>query len=738
MISRTMNHPEQEEVRIALVGCGAIANAHARAVAAVSRARCTVMFDVDTARADALRDTYFPEAKVVDTLDQVGAHADAAIVAVPNIFHAPVTLALLRAGVHVLCEKPLATTEDAAQEMVAAAERRVLGCGLSRRFVASTALVSEALRRDVVGRPRHFEIRESVWNWPLNRGTFDKRSAGGGVLIDLGPHVLDLVAVWLGPVEILEYEDDSLGGVESTAWARIRCHGLHGPVDGEIFLTRAYQTPNYARIFCDDGYIEVNPHERTQIKIAFGQKPQDFITTAQSNASDPFARQLENFIAAINGEEQLVVTSADAVAVVRLIESCYSRRQSLKEPGSRGYVPASVDDPHHPYNKILVTGASGKVGSRLIEMWAERDGLSQLRCMVRSYGTASRVMRFPVEIVEADLTDSEAVRKAVQGCDAIIHLGVGARAERETTPLLAAARAFGVRRFVHMSTAAVYGIRMPQRIEEQQENTPPVKTGEPYADEKAAAERAAMRECARGLEGMILRPHVIYGPYMRWSGELMELLAEGRVPLIEDGGWCNLIYIDDLVESVRCALATKEGFGVPLFITDGKPLRWRDYIEAHAALMGATPPRRTRAEVARPKMGPLAWLRASVRPLLPVLRSDQFRAFVFESPAIQATIFRAYLALRDKQTLRPYVAGLRSTSDDAAPANGVGPAFHELWTTLQLSEARLSSARAEEVINFRASVDFSEGLRRSAAWFQRFGLIMDAEAASRQSNLVTP
>ena len=357
--------------------------------------------------------------------------------------------------------------------------------------------------------------------------------------------------------------------------------------------------------------------------------------------------------------------------------------------------------------------------------------------MVRSYGAASRLMRFPVETVEADLTDVEAVRRAVEGCDAVIHLGVGERAERETVPLLAAARAFGIRRFVHMSSAAVYGIHLPQHIEEQQEQTRVVKTGEPYADEKAAAERAVIRECARGLEGMILRPHIVYGPYMRWSGELIELLAEARVPLIEDGGWCNLIYIDDLVECVRCALAAKEGFGDPLFITDDKPLRWRDYIEAHAALIGATPRRRTRAEVVRPKMGARAWLRASVSPLLPVLRSDQFRAFVFESPAVQATIFRAYLALRDKQTLRSYIAELRSTSADAAPVNGAEPTFHELWTTLQLSEARLRSTRAANVINFRASVDFSEGLRRSAAWFSGFGLMMDADVPKRESTLLT-
>lgn len=730
-----MNHPKEEEVRIALVGCGAIAHAHARAIAAVSRARCTVLFDVDKTRAEALRSTYFPTAKVVDNLDHVGAQADASIVAVPNAFHAPVTLALLRGGGHVLCEKPLATTEADAQEMMAlaAAERRVLACGLTRRFVGSTALVAETLRRGIVGQPKRFEIRESVWNWPFGRATFDRSVGGGGVLIDMGPHVIDLLTTWLGPVEVLDYADDAEGGVEATAWAHIRCQALHGLVDGEIYLTRAYRTNNYARISCDEGYIEIDPHKRTQIKIAFGDRPHDFITTAEANASDPFARQLDNFVAAINGQEELVAPIADAVAVVRLIESCYKRRRPLNEPWARGYLPASVADQHGPYKKILVTGASGKVGSRLIEVWAERNRLPELRCMVRTYGAASRLLRFPVETVEADLTNVERVRRAVEGCDAIIHLGVGAHAEAETAPLLAAARTLGIRRFVHMSSAAVYGIHMPQHIEEQQEQTPVVKTGEPYADEKAAAERAVMRECARGLEGIILRPHIVYGPYMRWSGELMELLAEARVPLIEDGGWCNLIYVDDLVESVRCALAAKEGFGQPLFITDDQPIRWRDFIEAHAALIGAKPQRRTRAEVTRPKMNARAWLRASFGPLLPVLRSEQFRAFVFESPLVQATIFRAYLALREKQSLRPHIAGLRSTPADAAPVNGARPSFDELFTTLQLSEARLRSTRAEDVINFRASVDFSEGLRRSASWFQRFGLMKDAVASGHDS-----
>jgi predicted dehydrogenase/nucleoside-diphosphate-sugar epimerase len=726
------SRPEQTEIRIVLVGCGAIAKAHAKAIAATVGVRCLALFDTEPARAEALRRTYFLGASVLTKLESVADHADAAIVAVPNAYHAPVTITLLRAGLHVLCQKPLATTLASAREMAATAVAagRVLACVPTRRLEGATELIITALRQRVAGLPRRFEVRESAGNWPLSRATFDPKSAGGGVFIDLAPHWLAQLAAWLGPVELLEYQDDNRGGVEGTAVARIRCRTSHGDVNGDIFLTRACGGPNYTRIHCDGGTIEADPTETARIKIALGRAGERFATTAETAAADPFARQLQNFIGAIRETEPLVMPTEAAVATVGLIESAYRSRRQLSEPWAEHYAPAAVTEQVAPYRKILVTGAAGLIGSRLVEMWTARDQLPQLRCMVRSYRTAARLMRFPVETVEADLTDSESVRRAAAGCDAIIHLALGARTDQETRTLLKAARYLGIRRFVHVSSAAVYGMHMPQRIEAQQEQAEIVKTGEPYADRKAAAERAVRRECARGLEGIILRPHIVYGPYMRWSAELMELLTAGRIPLIEDGGWCNLIYVDDLVGAIARTLAVKQGFGQPLFITDGAPIRWRDYIETHAALIGARPPRRTRAEVVRGKLRAREWLRASVRSFGPVLRSDQFRAFVFESPAMQATLFRAYLALRDKAALGPLVAKLRRGGPAASAVGDGGPDFDQLWTSLQLSEARLSPGRAESVLGFRATVDFAEGMRRSTLWFERYALIPSATSDS--------
>jgi predicted dehydrogenase/nucleoside-diphosphate-sugar epimerase len=724
-----MRELQNKQVRIALVGCGAIAYSHARAIAQVAGALCTALFDLNRASAEAVRQSLCPEARVLTELESVAEHADAAIVAVPNVHHAAVSLKLLRAGLHVLCEKPLAVSLPDAEEMADAAEQagRLLACGLIRRFFASTELAADALRRELVGHPVGFEVRESVWNWPLNRATFDPATAGGGVLIDLAPHVFDQLATWLGPVEVLAYEDDNKGRVEATAVASVRCRTKHGYVPGVVHLTRAYRTVNRARIACTNGYIETDPHAREEIKIAFGEgaeSAENFQTTAHAAKGDPFVRQMENFVKSVRGEAELIAPARAALPTVAAIDACYRQRRPSPERWTRAAGDVRGNVVENRYQKILLTGASGAIGTRLVEMWAEQGRLGQLRCMARSYRTAASIMRYPLEVVEADLLDEAAVKRAAEGCDAIIHLGVGEKASREIEPLLAAARALGIRRFVHMSTAVVYGRSLPARVEAGQESAPLVKTGEPYPDEKAKTERAVLRECARGLEAVMLRPHIVYGPRQRWSAELMELLARGEVCVVEDGGWCNLIHVDDLVRAVECALATEKGFGRPLFVTDGAPLRWSDYIDAHAKLIGARPPRRLSREVLPPDLDWRGWVRASVRPLWPIIKSNEFRSFVFESPAMQATLFRVYLAMREKKSLRPRLEKLRGAGGGAQGAgDGTGETFDSTWTLLQLSESRLSAARAEAEIGYRPRVSFAQGLASTAEWFAAYGLV---------------
>ncbi|MGH9754737.1 MAG: Gfo/Idh/MocA family protein, partial [Blastocatellia bacterium] len=325
-------------IRIAIIGCGAIAQSHARAISATRNARLSTLFDVDSARAESLRATYCPDARLAGSYGEVAEFADAAIVAVPNVYHAEVTKSLLRDGLHVLCEKPLAISSSDAREMVSMAEEvgRVLACGLVRRFFGSTALATKALRQGIIGRPLRFEVRESVWNWPMSRAAFDRRASGGGALIDLAPHIFDLLEVWLGPLEIVEYLDDNQGGVEAVALIKARSKSEGGDVSGEIFLSRAYKAVNRTRIICERGYIEVDPHKIDSVTIVYKTGPDEFVMTSRADAHDSFAGQLSNFIEAIEVGEDRLATASSAVRAIDLVESCYRMRQPLPEPGAVG------------------------------------------------------------------------------------------------------------------------------------------------------------------------------------------------------------------------------------------------------------------------------------------------------------------------------------------------------------------------------------------------------------------
>ena len=231
-----------------------------------------------------------------------------------------------------------------------------------------------------------------------------------------------------------------------------------------------------------------------QLRAVFtgGQAP--FEMRALAPSANPFQVQLERFCAAVRGEAKLPVTGHDALPSVRALVACYAARRPLR----RQRLPLRSSSGNAArFKKVLITGAAGAVGSRLVERFATADRLGQLRCVVRSLRSASRILRYPIELAEADLTDAKAVRRAIEGCDAIVHLAVGDRAAAETRPLVEAARELGIRRFVHMSSAAVYGRKMPVEIEQQQERTPLVDTGEPYADRKRPPSEWCSRRISR-------------------------------------------------------------------------------------------------------------------------------------------------------------------------------------------------------------------------------------------------
>jgi predicted dehydrogenase len=128
-------------------------------------------------------------------------------VALPNFLHAPVTIDALKAGAHVLCEKPMAMNVGQARKMIAAAKqaRRTLGINLSYRFTPQARALKDLAGGGALGKVYH---AYTSWlrrdGFPGFGGWFGQQElSGGGPLIDLGVHRLDM-AMWLmgGPTPV--------------------------------------------------------------------------------------------------------------------------------------------------------------------------------------------------------------------------------------------------------------------------------------------------------------------------------------------------------------------------------------------------------------------------------------------------------------------------------------------------------------------------------------------------------
>jgi len=244
----------------------------------------------------------------------------------------------------------------------------------------------------------------------------------------------------------------------------------------------------------------------------------------------------------------------------------------------------------------LVTGASGFIGGRLAERLATEEGV-RVRAMVRNEKRAERLRRLQLEIVKADLLDLSSLREAIDGCDLVFHCAALVRETGDqneffqtnvtgTENILKVSSDTGVKKFIHFSSVAVYGMNPPERTDEA---TPYQPCGNLYCDTKIAAEKAvwAAHQEAR-LPVVVIRPTNVYGPYSNpWTIRPIKLINSGQMILINGGtGLCNYVYIDNLLDATLAATKCDQSVGQVYLITDGIAVMWKEFFGYYAQMAG--------------------------------------------------------------------------------------------------------------------------------------------------------
>ncbi len=249
--------------------------------------------------------------------------------------------------------------------------------------------------------------------------------------------------------------------------------------------------------------------------------------------------------------------------------------------------------------KVLVTGATGFIGSHLAER-LQSEG-NEVRILLRETSNRRWINHFEAEHIVGSLSDVDSLKRAVEGVDYVYHIaGVVASKDRAgfyrgnvdaTRNILTAVEEVnpGVKRFLHSSSLAAVG---PARSADE-----PVTEEFPYApittygESKADAERV-VEEFSGRIPTTIVRPPAVYGQRDVGIYTFFQVAARGIAPLIGfDRKLVSLVHVNDLVTGIIQAATSEVAVGETYFISSEEVYDWREVGDVTAKVLGRKKPR---------------------------------------------------------------------------------------------------------------------------------------------------
>jgi nucleoside-diphosphate-sugar epimerase len=251
--------------------------------------------------------------------------------------------------------------------------------------------------------------------------------------------------------------------------------------------------------------------------------------------------------------------------------------------------------------KALVTGATGLLGSHIVELLLERG--ERPRALVQPGEAADRFAGTAVDVRSGDVRDTATLEAAVAGMDCVLHCAArtgpwGDEDEYRSTnvdaleTLVRVATAAGVRRVVHVSSITVHGNDVRGAADE----TAPLRAEpNPYSRSKVAGERLLQKLITNnGAPVTIVRPGWIYGPGDVASfARFATMVRDGRMIVIGSGkNHVPLVYVTDVADGVLQAAAADCAVGRSYLLVNDESVTQLDYLSAIARELGVAVPTR--------------------------------------------------------------------------------------------------------------------------------------------------
>lgn len=612
-------------MRIGIVGCGLNSDYHIDFAKDYPGLQIVGVVDKDVQKANQCAAKYgikkiYPSIK--ELVDEE--RPDAIHIVTPPQTHYSLAKEALELKCHVLVEKPIALDVQEARELFELAEAHgVKLCTMHNHFFDPCMAKAHALVHE--GKVGEIINIESYYGLNTNIDAFHKYPAPnvlpwiyslpGGVFHDFMPHPLYVMLPYIGKPQEVKVMEKSFGEFPQNISDELRIL-LKGEQSFGVltFSFAAKPHHHFLRIYGTKMMIHVNfdtmtttchpvshlPKAAQKATYNLTESWQLFLNTISNfwnfgrGNLRPYQGMrvlIHKFYDAINGKGEVPVSKDDALVVIKTMDEIWHQVKNIHlnfDP----IIPVGHNQTREARPKILVTGATGFLGNRLVELLIRR--YYPVRTLARKLSNIEKLKELQAEIFFGDVANLESLEPAFEGVDMVVHTAAdtsGNETESHlstmqgTKNILELCQQFQIKKLVYISSCSVYGIadyKSGQVVtEECSLERFPEKRGY-YSYAKLEAENTVSKRMNNGKFPIVcLRPGTILGP----SGEIFMpmmgfALGSRLFGIIGNGEFVlPLVYIDNLVDAIIAAIEKHESAGSIFNVVDSDRVTKKMYVE---------------------------------------------------------------------------------------------------------------------------------------------------------------
>jgi len=607
-----MSKNAEKRLRIGIVGAGYVSRHHISALRGVAGVDIVGIADVNVESAQTMASKYSVPVAVARLGELAECRPDAVYILTPPSTHCALALEALDLGCHVFVEKPMAETVAECDAMMAKAAERglTLAVNHSDRLDPIVLAALEKVRNGVCGDLVAVDfIRGSDYAAYAGGKRYGPYAKGSYPFQDIGVHGLYLLEAFLGEIESLRVDYRSIANDPYFLFDDWRADAKCQKGFGRLHLSWvARPMQNRLIIQGTRGYIEIDRFLQTMsvnrslpgpkfigmvLNALLGAVRRGFsvcwnvlrFATKRLPPSPGIYAGAVDFASALLDGRAPAVSAEEGRRVVALMEPVSREADAAAER-----LFAARFKPLEPA-EYLITGASGFVGGTLLRRLVEEH--KTVRVLLRR--PVDWISRLPgVQIVIGDLGDPEIVDHAVDGVNAVYHVGAAMRGSAESfrsgttvgvRNVIDSCLRHGVERLIYVSSMSVMqhaGRRGDEVLREDSayEHHPELRGL--YTQTKLDAERAVLDAIAsHGLRAVVLRPGQIFGPGAEYTPPNGVIALAGRWVLVGNGTLpLPLVFIDDVIDALRLAASGKEVVGKVFNLVDTAEVTQNEYLGA--------------------------------------------------------------------------------------------------------------------------------------------------------------